>query len=344
MKISLDLICLGLQRYGGISNYWTELIKNLDSQNIEFEVIKPRGSKFTTDSLFNCSIEEEKLPAYLSRFIPVNKTSSEVLHSSYYRIPSKKSITLITSIYDFVSENRLKTFSSKIHNFQKKIAIERSSVIICISNFTKSQLIEKYNLEEKKIFVTHLGVDSKIFYHEPDKQKSNMQNNLLFVGNRSGYKRFDLAVESLKNIEELELSIVGPPLSKKEKQYLSNNLKNRWVYLGFLSKDSLRKVYSNSFAFIFPSDEEGFGLPLLEAMSSGCPVICSKRSSFPEIGGKSVLYSSSQDPEEYIFQIKSLMDNNHLRKLLREEGINRSKLFSWKNTFDRTFDIYNQFI
>ena len=171
-----------------------------------------------------------------------------------------------------------------------------------------------------------------------------MQNNLLFVGNRSGYKRFDLAVESLKNIEELGLSIVGPPLSKKETQYLSDNLKNRWIYLGFLSKDSLRKVYSNSFAFIFPSDEEGFGLPILEAMSSGCPVICSNRSSFPEIGGKSVLYSSSQDPEEYIFQIKSLINNDHLRQLLREEGIYRSKLFSWKNTFDRTFDIYKQYI
>ena len=115
-------------------------------------------------------------------------------------------------------------------------------------------------------------------------------------------------------------------------------------YLGFLSKRFSEKSLFKFFCIHFPSDEEGFGLPILEAMSSGCPVICSNRSSFPEIGGKSVLYSSSQDPEEYIFQIKSLINNDHLRQLLREEGIYRSKLFSWKNTFDRTFDIYKQYI
>ena len=342
MKISLDLICLGLQKYGGITNYWLELINNLDAQNINFEIIKPKSSKINFDKVFNASIKEEKLALNLLRFMPIKKVSGDILHSSYYRLPYKKSTPLITTVYDFVSENRLKNFSSKIHNLQKKFAIQRSSAILCISHSTKAQLQEKFNLDDERIFVTHLGVDEKIFYYQPSKEKLYMQTNLLFVGNRSGYKRFDLAVEALKNLKDLKLGIIGPPLTKKEKKYLSDNLKNRWIYRGFLSKKSLREAYSNSFAFIFPSDEEGFGLPILEAMSSGCPVICANRSSFPELGGDSVLYSNAQDPEEYSFQINKLMNDSELRNSLREKGIKRSKMFSWNNTFDKTIEIYKK--
>ena len=120
MKISLDLICLGLQKYGGITNYWLELINNLDAQNINFEIIKPKSSKINFDKVLNASIKEEELALNLLRFMPIKKVSGDILHSSYYRLPYKKSTPLITTVYDFVSENRLKNFSSKIHNLQKK--------------------------------------------------------------------------------------------------------------------------------------------------------------------------------------------------------------------------------
>ncbi len=343
MRISLDLICLGIQKYGGISNYWLQLIKYLNSQYFEFELITPKNLNINRSILKESRLRDELVPSTFSRFLPIRGLSDKVLHSSYYRLPSQNSVPLITTLYDFVSENQLKNFSSKIHNFQKKKALIRSEAIICISNSTKLQLQEKYTFDENKLFVTQLGVDQKIFFYDPIDTENNFENNLLFVGNRSGYKRFDLAVESMKDILDLKLSIVGPPLNKNEKKYLSDNLSERWNYLGFLSESSLRKAYSNSFAFIFPSNEEGFGLPILEAMSSGCPVICANKSSFPEIGGNAVLYCSEQNSEEYSTQIKKLMNDENLRFELRERGFQRSKYFSWKNTFDKTIDIYRQF-
>ena len=199
-------------------------------------------------------------------------------------------------------------------------------------------------IHEEKIFVTRLGVDKKKFFYEEDLEyKKKFFNTVLFIGSRGGYKRFDLAVKALSHERDLRLGIVGLQISPKEIDFLNRFIPNRWDYLGFVSNENLRKLYSNSFAFIFPSDHEGFGLPILEAMASGCPVVASKKTSFPEIGRTSILYAEDQDSFEYFSKIDLLKSSSEKREIMKEKGFLRAEEFSWDKTFEETLKIYNKF-
>ena len=108
---------------------------------------------------------------------------------------------------------------------------------------------------------------------------------------------------------------------------------------GFVQNNILRLLYSNAFALIYPSDYEGFGLPLLEAMACGCPVIASNLSSLPEVGGKAVIYANYQNEESYSLQLNKLLTSEYRNNLIKK-GIFRSHLFTWEKTFQMHLNLY----
>lgn len=344
MKLTLDLICFGIQKNGGISNYWLKLIDFLNRKNFEIEIILPKKSFQTIEDSENVKTLEEKVPALCSRYMPIRQSTKNIIHSSYYRLPLLKQNAVITSLYDFTYEYSETGLKKYIHSCQKNLAIRKSDAVICISESTKNILLNTTNIHEEKIFVTRLGVDKKKFFYEEDLEyKKKFFNTVLFIGSRGGYKRFDLAVKALSHERDLRLGIVGLQISPKEIDFLNRFIPNRWDYLGFVSNENLRKLYSNSFAFIFPSDHEGFGLPILEAMASGCPVVASKKTSFPEIGRTSILYAEDQDSFEYFSKIDLLKSSSEKREIMKKKGFLRAEEFSWDKTFEETLKIYNKF-
>ena len=134
-------------------------------------------------------------------------------------------------------------------------------------------------------------------------------------------------------------SVVGPPLTNVERDRLDAKLPARWHGYGSVDTAELRRLYSSAFAFIFPSDYEGFGLPVLEAMACGCPVVAANLSSLPEVGATAALYAAQQRAEDYAGVLHELIDSETRAAHVRA-GLARATEFSWSRTFEQTLSVY----
>jgi mannosyltransferase len=346
MLVSLDCVVFGLQSFGGISNYWKNIIdSNVDSSN-KLELIYPRDFEVDTNAFGvgnGSAVKFERLPVKYSRYLDVFSSNkySDVFHTSYYRLPIRKVRNRIVTVYDFTYEKFMNGIRREVHSRQKFRAIKNSDTIICISNSTKNDLLEYLpNIDVSLLHVVPLAVDSEKF-HLPIYRKSDLADIVLFVGGRSKYKRFDLAIGTLSLLKNFRLGIIGPPLNEDEKTLLNMKLGNRWIDFGFIKSEDMHEIYGSVFAFLFPSDYEGFGLPVLEAMACGCPVICSRTSSLPEVGGEAAKYADGQDPDAYANAI-NFLESDSLRESMIELGLRNIKRFSWSETCRLTKALYAQ--
>jgi len=340
MKIKFDSVILGMQKFGGISNYWNRLIEGICVEYPGSKNIMPVTSG---DHYGGKNQIKERIPLFISRYLPVlNVKRNEIFHTSYYRWPMFKCKAYVITVYDFTYEKFSKPLQKHIHSFQKNNSIKRADAIICISESTKKDLLYYHkDINPKKVHVVPLGVDQSKFYSTKNINDYKKHNNqVLFVGRRDGYKRFDLVVQAVSKIKTLTLTIVGKELSVNELKILEDCLHGRWKSFINVDSSKLRELYESSFAFIFPSDYEGFGLPLIESMACGCPVVSSSLSSLPEVGGGAALYAESQNYESYFNQLLSLKNSEELRVDIIKLGLLRAKEFTWSKTVLQTINVY----
>ncbi len=245
----------------------------------------------------------------------------------------------MVSAYDFTYERYRTGLARQVHTWQKLTSLRRADAVLCISNATKQDALEFcHGIDASKLHVTHLGVDLDTF--KPDRiADSGNEMTVLFVGQRAGYKRFDLAVDALRQCPRLKLGVIGPPLTDSERASLHTILGERWHEFGSVGTAQLRRLYSTAFAFIFPSDYEGFGLPVLEAMACGCPVIAANLSSLPEVGATAAHYAAEQRGDAYAALLIALEDEA-TRDAAVGAGIARAAEFPWAKTFDQTLSVY----
>lgn len=343
-RVVLDSVIFGLQRYGGVSNYWARLLDHATaSPRLSTRLILPRRTHFrdfdlawARGSMPLC----ESLPAQFSRYMraPVPDDNA-VFHTSYYRLPRAPVSRYVVSAYDFTYERYRGGLARYVHTTQKLASLRRADAVLCISHSTKRDVLEFcQNIDPAKLHVTHLGVDTGMFFPDPV-EIADHESTVLFVGQRNGYKRFDLAAETLRLCPRLKLGIVGPALSRAERDMLQAKLGLRWHEFGPVGTAELRRLYSSAFAFIFPSDYEGFGLPVLEAMACGCPVVAANASSLPEVGAGAARYAAEQRPDAYAAVLDKLGDDAARAAQVRA-GIVRAAEFSWSKTFDQTLCVY----
>lgn len=345
ISISLDSIIFGLQSFGGISNYWAKIVDGV-SCDFQFSarlILPSRSiySEFKDSWTLDIPRKIETLPSAISRFLPVlSNNPNNVFHTSYYRLPIGPIKKYLVTVYDFTYERYRNGLPRFIHTRQKLASIYRADSVICISESTKNDVIEFCpKIDISKLHVIPLSVDKNVFFPDSRDLRVNMDHTVLFVGKRGGYKRFDLAINAVRASPNLFLGVVGPPLTVNEKTLLVNALGSRWHEFGPISSDTLRSFYSSAFALIFPSDYEGFGLPILEAMACGCPVIAARLSSFPEVGGDAAFYAERQDGEAYAQLLIDLeIDEIRLDSICR--GIKHVGSYSWLDTINKTKALY----
>ena len=357
MKVYYDNIIFYLQNFGGISVYWNELSKRIKlATNIDIKFIELIHSKnkFYDRDLSDKSniIYDRKLSIKLLRYLPiVNKMvhNNSIFHSSYYRYSPNKNIKNITTVHDFTYEYHIGGLSAKVHQFQKRLAIKNSSGIICVSKNTKKDLLSFYPEIDSKIVKVIYSAASDSYY--PINNINILETRfaclkdkkiLSFVGKRVKYKNFSLAVSILRNLSsEYHLLIIGGgDLNKEEKEMLLGN-ERRVTYIKNINEEELNILYNISFCFLYPSEYEGFGIPVLESMQAGCPVLCQNISSIPEVYGKvDNLVMNVNSLTECCENILKLEDATYRKKVI-EQGILNAKNFSWDKTFNETFDFYN---
>lgn len=328
MKLIYDDIIFSLQKSGGGSVYWSEIIRPTLDKATHYVYDSAKDNIFYRQ----LNIANEHLLSsknlLIKRFVnPMYKIKTPyIFHSSYFRYSRDKKVINITTVHDFTVEKFGHGLHSLAHILQQNNAVKHSKGVICVSENTKNDFQHYYPWYKGEVIAIPNGYDNNTYYFEPEIKKTK---EILFVGARSDYKRFDLAVEIVSALADCKLIIVGGGnLSDKEKQLLDSNLPGRYEKKGFIDNNELRQLYNSSFFLCYPSEYEGFGIPLLEAQACGCPVICQPKSSIPEVVNNSALFIDSSDMKKTIETVKLLYDQS-IYTDYQNRGLENVKRYSW---------------
>lgn len=352
MQIIYDNIVFAIQKYGGISVVWQELLERQQkAASMELKYIDVDPAQTKNYSRLKLDIAKENVCEYIRhykwlRYLPVKINANEpfIFHSSYYRYCTNPCAINVTTVHDFTYELFVKGLKKKIHTWQKFSAIRHSDAIVCISEYTKQDLLRLMpNVDEQKVKVIYNGV-SEAFHvvgrNSPLKQLTFPKGSyVIFIGRRDSYKNFDLVVRCVA-ATSLNLIVIGSQFSPKEKEFVNRFLPSkRYQCLSNVPDEQLNILYNHAAALVYPSSYEGFGIPVLEAQRAGCPVIALNVSSIPEISGKTPLLMNELSEEEMVAKL-SLLDNQELMQTVINEGLANSKRFSWEKMANEYLELY----
>ena len=289
------------------------------------------------------------IPVKVQRYINPTINDKGIFHSSYYRVGKGSQVCNVTTVHDFTYEYYFKGLPKLVHHAQKRNAILNSKKIICVSNNTKTDLLRFYpSLNERQIEVIYNGVSDDYFpLHTRDSAFLNntfgpdFKEYVLFVGKREDtYKNFDMVVDACKLTKSKLLIVGGGHLSRSEVAMLDVQLGlHQYKQIAGVANVQLNEIYNNASFLVYPSLYEGFGISILEAQKSGCPVICSNTSSIPEIAGKGAYLLekiSALKIAEILLQNKS----RNITKSIIDEGYLNSQLYSWDKCYQETKQVY----
>jgi mannosyltransferase len=354
MKIIFDNIIFSLQETGGGSVYWTELIKRFCEINESITFVeqnkKERNILRKTINLEGNIVNESKLPLSIIRFLPllIRIKEKSIFHSSYYRYSNSYNAINVLTIHDFTTELFMNGIRRNVNYMQKKQALKNADGIICISNNTKNDLLKIHSwIDEKKIKIVYNGVSNDFMplIRSVDcvlPKNLNSHTYILYVGHRTKqYKNFDLALKALNRLpKEFILVVVGEPFNKEEFRLInSENLSNRVILIIKPNINELNILYNYAYCFLYPSSYEGFGIPIIEAMKTGCPVVAVKKSSIPEVAGDAALLVDDACPE--LFADAIIKINNQKDEMIKK-GFEQAKKFSWDKCFQEVYNFYKE--
>ena len=356
MKIVFNNSIFFFQKNGGISRYFCSLAEELIKKNQDVKII----ASINKNNLLKKISPKNKVSFYVKKYPGyklleninnkitnhyIQKFEPNIFHETYYsnysfnNNNSKKIIT----VYDLIHEKFTNYFTKDKISKKEKI-IKNYDHYICISQNTKNDLIDLYKIPEKKVSVIYL---SGSHYR---KLNSNIENNsiekkfFLYVGSRATYKNFKLITQCFKNNKNFNdykiICFGGGQFTIDEKE----NFKKLNISHVDGSDDILVKLYKEAKCLILPSEYEGFGIPALEAMELGCPVLSSNIAALKETCGDAALYFNPYSEEELMQKINLFISNESLRNELIKKGLERAELFSWKKCAEQTLTLYNSIL
>jgi mannosyltransferase len=336
--IAIDGIIFSLQRRGGISVYFHKLLDYLKSQRVQTTLMLDDPVK---QNLNRCDAEipilsrsARILERYRSSRIP---PGASLFHSSYYRLPEKTSLPSVVTIHDFAYERLSHGPRRWVHSWQKNAAIRAAQAIICVSESTKQDLLEYVGAnQEQSVHVIHNGV-SDVF--RPLALLSTQVPFVLYVGQRGGYKNFALALRAMKFLPDFELHCVGGgDFHQKELETVPDSVTRRVKHLGYVNDEELNALYNRAICLVYPSNHEGFGIPVVEAMRAGCPVVSVACKAVMEVGGDALTVAEGLDPKALADAILKIASSYRLG--LIEKGFSVAQAYSWENTHSKTLEVY----
>lgn len=336
-------------------------LQQMDHENEYFVFVKPGPDRCIEDST-NVHIVEINMPSYplweqvaLPR--AAKKAQIDLLHCTSNTAPILCDVPLVLTLHDIIFlEPRDKSNKSLYQNmgwmYRRLVVphiLDKCQRIITVSNFEKDNIIRKLNIEEERMAMIYNG------YNEWFKPLSSPppiggleKGFLFFLGNTDPKKNTERTLVAYSKY--LKQSDVKRPLlmADLDRDYLDGiitrnhieNIREKIMMPGYIPNADLPSIYNNAFAFLYTSLRESFGIPLLEAMACGTPVITSNTSSMPEIGGPNAILVNPEKTDEIADKLIKLETDDTYYQQQKEIGLKRAQLFSWKKTAEQLLQLY----
>jgi glycosyltransferase involved in cell wall biosynthesis len=332
-------------------NEYVLLCRPADLQSIQQLGENFRGVRETSP---NYSIREQvHIPFVLMRERP------DVYHAPHYVLPPAVPCRSVVTIHDTIHLMFPQYLPNRgAYAYARSLmwaAAKRSDRILTVSESSKRDIIHYFNVDPDKIVVVYNGLDER-FSTEPSAEEMARvrvrfqldHNFVLYVGNIKPHKNLVRLIEAFDGLrhdgfDELKLLIIGDEISKwpaLRRAVHQHKLHKHVRFLGFQSDETLAVLYRLAAVFVFPSLYEGFGLPPLEAMASGTPVVTSNVSSLPEVAGDAAVLVDPYDAIDIKEGIKRVLSDPVLREEMKRKGLQRAREFSWERSAARTREIY----
>ena len=368
MKIVINAIPL-LSPLTGVGNYALNLIREFQRLRADFDYtfyygyFSKRLKYYPNDSkVFYFAKELTKRIPLISSYGRSVKNTVAFFHSKKYDlyfepnfIPLKmRAKKTVATVYDFSfhhhpewhPKERIRDFSKHFFN-----RIKEADCIITISKYVEKEGLEILRNKNCRIVTIYPGFNDIFKANEDGKIKARTSENyILFVGSIeprknlvSLLKAYVLLPEYMK--KNFKLLLVGfKGWENKEILELLNKLKGAVNYLGYVDNEELAELYRKASCFVYPSFYEGFGLPPLEAMACGCPVIVSNVSSLPEVCGDAAHYVDPSSAESIAEGMHKILDDESLRQSMIQRGLERARLFSWEKSAAEHLKLFDEIL
>ncbi|MCE7918307.1 MAG: hypothetical protein DPW21_07600 [Anaerolineae bacterium] len=368
MNIVIDGIVYSFQKAGGISRLFSEIMPRMCDydENIRFQLllnhknIQPlpqhrhifyRSPYKVVPFLCPTRLWQRHRIAFKEELAIrlVGDSRKKIWHSTHYTLPKRWKGAIVITAYDMVYERYKENYFSNVKDEKvrknKIEAILRADKIISISHATKEDLKTILGVPDEKIQVIHLAC-SPVFQKTAGGQQPG-KPYILYVGDRPKYKNFAGLLQTFSiwsRNNEVELVAVGADWSEEEaKNILELKLSKKVRLIPFPDDLVLRDLYNQALAFVYPSLYEGFGIPLLEAMSCGCPVIASRIPSTVEVADDVPIYHEPGNSEQLLSNLdQAYTESKSSERVLA--GLNHAKLFSWERTAYQTAELYRKLV
>lgn len=345
----------------GIGRCLREIVKRLSYENLKIFLYCSYNdyNRFLNE----CNADREKVifkknnsPIYSIReqltgsIISIKTNNKDIFYFPHYNLPFIVPRNSVFTIHDFIQFKFPEYFNKNMVMLAKLIlnnSVKKAKKIIVVSKSTASDFESYFPEYKSKLKVVYNGVSEnfKVLDVE-EKKKFKRQNHLdkylLFVGNNKPHKNINALIDAFlmvkRRFSDLKLVLISQGLDLD-----AFNIKNKedFIVINNINDDLLVKYYNCASIFVLPSFYEGFGLPVLEAMACGCPVIASNVSSLPELCAGAAILVNPYDSVSIKKAIEDIFSSNNLRNNLIKKGLERSKEFSWDKTSKKYLEVLN---
>jgi mannosyltransferase len=334
----VDGIVFSLQSHGGISVYFRQLLFRLARDQIATTLTLYEPMAQSAPIVASGPVIRSRarlLERYRSCELP---QGAGLFHSTYYRKPQDSRVPSVVTVHDFTYERCLSGPQRWVHSAQKFSAIRAAQAVICISNTTRDDLLDLVGeTPGQTLHVVHNGVDEGF---TPLPAAVPKRGFVLFVGQRAGYKNFNLVLRAMVYLPDLELVCVGGgPLRSDELTAVSAQVRHRVRHAGSVADTELNRLYNEAVCLLYPSRYEGFGIPVIEAMRAGCPVLCTECRAVLEVGRNALTVVPENDPIAVAAAVSAIASPERRAHLVLA-GLAVAGDYSWERTYQQTCNVY----
>lgn len=300
-------------------------------------------------------------------FLPLAARQDKVdlLHCTGNTTPFISPVPVVQTLHDVIFMDPISTndtlyqqFGNRYRRHVVPVVTPKSDAVITVSHYEKERILKRINLDERKIQVIYNGIDEQRFRISDNfeslqsiKDRYRLpQKFVLFLGNMAARKNAPRVIEAYvayASKVETPIPMVTPGLSEKFISEILEKLNqsekaNLFITPGYIRDEDLPTLYSLSTVFLYPSLSEGFGMPLVEAMACGAPVITSNTSCLPEIAGNAALLVDPSSTSAITNVLLHVLSDEELRRRKITEGLINAKRFSWDKTAEKVYEVYEK--